>query len=349
MVPAIGFSSIDASYNNSTVQNALLNYRMHLFTSGLLKGMNVESPYNGTIYSNQDFIDLTTTGCNVVRVPIHLTKNVSGTFYDWPETLVQYIETVLVKGDQLGFRVIVVMQTMPTVNDWWSSVPLQNSIISTWVALANRFKGYSALQAYDIMNEPNDTVYTAAVKTAWATFAQAIATPLRAADPNTPIMVEPAWYALADSFWQHPNISVTGLVWSMHFYVPRDLIFQGINGYSYPRSYNRIVDMQTMYDNMLETRNFAALYNVPIFVGEFSCVRYAPNGDANLVITDMINFFEAQTWGYTYLAWRPSWEGWDPEIPYTYAQGAATAANRSTTSSVISTLRTKMKLAPRVI
>lgn len=330
-------------------QTKTLDQKMQLFINGELKGFALDSPYNGINYSDQDWIDLAATGANVVRCPIVMTKNIGGTYYDFPESTVVSTELALKMGEKLGFRVIVVLVTIPqgTDSDFWDNANLKADIISKWIQIANRLKDYSALQAYDILNEPARLTYVEADKTQWAAIAQTIVTPLRAEDPHTPIMIEPCWWALADSFWQHPPVTVSGLVWSMHMYERREIVFQGILGYPTPVTYQQS-DKDFMYSNMLETRKFAALYNVPIFVGEFSCMRWAPNDSATTVLTDLIKMFDDEKWGYTYHVWR-SYEGFDSEIPYSVAQGAGNSSHRSSSSSLITMLRTNMRKAPRVV
>jgi hypothetical protein len=58
---------------------------------------------------------------------------------------------------------------------------------------------------------------------------------------------------------------------------------------------------------------FQQRYKVPIYVGEFSCVRWAPDGSAARYVADCLAIFKKYGWSWTYLAFR-SWPGWDAEI-----------------------------------
>lgn len=313
-----------------------LQDKMNLFWNGELKGFAVSSyPSGGSGYIEKDFSDLRDTGANVVRVPLTMTKNVGGTFYDFPETDVQYVEKVLNWGIKYKFKVIVVLVPLPAgqAYEFWDNSALRADISTKWVAISNRIKNNSALIAYDIINEPVAVEYTLARKNEWFTHSQAIASAIRAEDPNTPIIVEPTWWALPGSFWQTSAISLTGLVSSFHMYEPQTITHQGINGYpggvAYPGgAYNKA----QLYIEMVEARKFSAQFNVPMFVGEFSCIRWTPGNGSEDYHKDVISLFEDAKWGWTYHAWR-DYEGWDLEIPTNIAQGSGTPATRTNTSS----------------
>ena len=51
-----------------------------------------------------------------------------------------------------------------------------------------------------------------------------------------------------------------------------------------------------------------------MFVGEFSCVRWAPGGSCPRYLADAISLFEADGWGWAYHCWR-CYQGWDAEVP----------------------------------
>ena len=57
-------------------------------------------------------------------------------------------------------------------------------------------------------------------------------------------------------------------------------------------------------------REFQLAYNVHIYVGEFSAIRWAP-GAADY-LRDCIELFEEYDWDWTYHAYR-EWDGWSVE------------------------------------
>ena len=299
---------------------SILQQRMQPFHDGTLRGFALaELPANGReVYSESDFEDLAATGANVVRVPILLKKCKGCERYELPDGDIRYAERVLLRGERLGFRVVVVLLATPWGNesDYWNSDSLKADIVKQWGQVALRLKGYAALQAYDLINEP---VVPGASRESgllqWHALASRIARELRAADPDTPLMLEPVPWALPGSFWQAQPLAMAGVVYSFHLYAPHEFTHQGLPGYAEPRAYPGAGwDKARLAQEMLEARKFAHAHQVPMFVGEFSCVRWAPEGSCPRYLVDALSLFETQGWGWAYHCWR-CYQGWDAELP----------------------------------
>jgi hypothetical protein len=56
--------------------------------------------------------------------------------------------------------------------------------------------------------------------------------------------------------------------------------------------------------------DFQHRYNVPIYVGEFGCIRWAPHRLE--YISEVLAVLQAQGWGWSYHAWG-EWDGWDAQ------------------------------------
>ncbi len=54
------------------------------------------------------------------------------------------------------------------------------------------------------------------------------------------------------------------------------------------------------------------MYNVHIYIGEFSAIRWAPDNSAYRYLKDVIDIFEAHDWDWSYHAFR-EWDGWSVE------------------------------------
>lgn len=57
---------------------------------------------------------------------------------------------------------------------------------------------------------------------------------------------------------------------------------------------------------------FQQTYNVPIYIGEFSAIRWAPDQSAYRYLKDAIELFEEYGWDWSYHAYR-EWSGWSVE------------------------------------
>ena len=220
-----------------TVPLTSLEERMQLFRDGTLRGFALaELPdVGGEVYSEADFKDLAATGANVVRVSIQLHKCKGCQRYDMPEDGIRYVERVLARGERYGFRVVVTLLATPWGNqsDYWESENLKADIVANWGQVARRLKGFAALQAYDLINEPvvPEVLFARTPQPQWSALAGAIAAEIRAADPNTPLMVEPAPWGLPSSFKEAMPIGMAGVVYSFHLYAPHEFTHQGLPGY----------------------------------------------------------------------------------------------------------------------
>jgi sugar phosphate isomerase/epimerase len=298
-----------------------LEQRMQLFRDGALRGFALaELPDDGRdTYTETDFKDLAATGANVVRVAIQLRKCKGCERYDMPEADLRYVERIMARGERYGFRVVVTLLATPWGNqsDYWDSDSLKADIVEKWGQVARRLRRFAALQAYDLINEPvvPGALHLRSPHAQWQDLAVAIARELRAADPDTPLMVEPVPWGLPSSFASAMPLGGPGLVYSFHFYAPHEFTHQGLPGYAAPLMYpGNGWDKPRLAEVMNEARRFAAKHSVPMFVGEFSCVRWAPAGSCRRYLADAISLFEAEGWGWAYHCWR-CYQGWDAEVP----------------------------------
>ena len=307
--------------------SATLDERMQLFRDGALRGFALaELPDNGVeVYAETDFQDLVATGANVVRVAIQLRKCKGCDRYDMPDAEIRYAERILTRGERHGFRVVVTLLATPWGNqsDYWDSDSLKADIVEKWGQVAKRLRRFAALQAYDLINEPvvPGALHLRSPQAQWQDLAAAIAREVRAADPDTPLMVEPVPWGLPSSFGSAMPLAVPGLVYSFHFYAPHEFTHQGLPGYAESLPYpGNGWDKSRLADAMDEARRFAAKHKLPMFVGEFSCVRWAPAGSCPRYLADAISLFEAEGWGWAYHCWR-CYQGWDAEVPQDIPKG----------------------------
>jgi hypothetical protein len=57
---------------------------------------------------------------------------------------------------------------------------------------------------------------------------------------------------------------------------------------------------------------FQDRWKVPVYVGEFSVIRWAPEDGVVRWLQDVIDLFEARRWSWSYHAFR-EWHGWSLE------------------------------------
>ena len=59
-------------------------------------------------------------------------------------------------------------------------------------------------------------------------------------------------------------------------------------------------------------KNYQEKYRVPIYIGEFSSIRWAPNNSTFNYLRDCIELFEEYNWDWNFHAFR-EWDGWSVE------------------------------------
>jgi hypothetical protein len=113
-------------------------------------------------------------------------------------------------------------------------------------------------------------------------------------------------------------INVPNVVYSVHMYLPHQFTHQGVfESIKKPYVYPGEIEGQRWDKARLEAAlrpvvDFQAAYGVHVYVGEFSAIRWAPEGSACRYIRDLIDIFEARGWDWTYHAFR-EWQGWSAE------------------------------------
>ena len=119
----------------------------------------------------------------------------------------------------------------------------------------------------------------------------------------------------------------SNLVYSFHFYEPYNLTHQGLYNnrevITYP---NAGWDKSRLSKTLEPARVFSAKYKVPVLVGEFSIVRWAPGNSVQNYLHDAIDLFEKEGWPWIYHSFRES-PAWDAEMPSAAERDPANRSN----------------------
>ena len=242
--------------------------------------------------------------------------------YDrWLDRTIAQVDQQLPLCEKLGIHVVIDLHTPPgfgTRDQWeiFSDPKYQRKFLAVWDKLVRHFKDQPAVWGYDIVNEPVEGKVAPGLLD-WRALAETTAKQIRALDPKKAIIIEPGpfggWGNL--DFWE--PIDVPGIVYSVHMYEPLFFTHQGVldgfpRGPVYPGKIDGVEwNRDTIRKKLDEVRQWQLDYNVPIYVGEFSAIRWA-NGSADY-IRDCISVFDEFGWDWSYHAFR-EWQGWNVEI-----------------------------------
>jgi hypothetical protein len=210
----------------------------------------------------------------------------------------------------------------------------QEEFIRTWETIATHFKDNETVVMYDLMNEP----YTGNALTMPGLLKMPdlflkTAQMIRAMGDDTEIVYEPSEEFTLDVI---EPFDVPGIVYSVHAYAPYDLTHQGMSldvliNTKYPgASMGQYWDSRTLRRYYSDVKRFSDNHHVRILVGEFGCVRWAPDNSAYNYMKDCIEFFEEEGWDWVNFSLQPTpchansgATGWSPEYDTVYKSQCA--------------------------
>ena len=277
-------------------------------------------------------------GANVVRIqiwPARYATSWNKKFWEaWPSFL-DKLEKQIKQAKQAGLKVVVDLQQPPFQNvenfeqaEFWNRQDLEETFCKVWTDISTRLIPYKdVIWGYDILNEPLDRSQLPAVTRQWKPLAIKIVQAIRKVDPNTWIIFEPGPGSLFSGFKGLSPLPDLHIIYSAHFYYPQDAFtHQGVNvkgitlneakkliNTTYPSEIKgELWNKDRLAQELKYVDEFRSRWKVPVYVGEFSVVRWAPKDGAVRWLQDAIDLFEVRGWSWSYHAFR-EWHGWSLE------------------------------------
>ncbi len=260
-------------------------------------------------------------GANVVRLQIHPVadaKRFQKPLWDaWSMTLDTTVAHVR-DAVAAGLWVVVDLHEAPIADvaqdhsAFWSRGDLASNFCRAWTDLVRRLEPYRAhIWGYDLYNEPLDRDELPGTPRQWSPLAEQIAHTIRTMDAVTWLVVESGPGYGFGGFKTMTPITDRRTVYEAHIYDPLHFVQQGLPGNAPAGSvhYPGVVDGTLWNAARIEQSvapgvAFQARYHVPIFIGEFSVVRWAPHDDALRWLTDVLDIMERHQWSWAYHAFR---------------------------------------------
>jgi len=280
-------------------------------------------------FREEDFAELARWKVNLVRWQLTRNWGAANTDRDLPEYdrwldgRLDELALALASAQRHGIRLVVDLHSPPggRLPDGTMAMtlekPYQDHFVLCWQRIATRFKGHPAIWAFDLINEPTQNRPSPAGVADWLGVQVQAARAVRAIDPDTAISITVDGWGGPDGFtWMTP-VDVPRVIYQVHMYMPHVYTHQGVNSampdplLAYPGAIGgRLVDRVALRAMLAPVREFQRAYNVHIYVGEFSAIRWAPGADRYLA--DCIDLFEEYGWDWSYHAFR-EWPGWSLE------------------------------------
>lgn len=289
-------------------------------------------------------------GANVARVFFPLRRCHDCKQFGRSENDAQAMRRLLDRAVTVGMRLVVVGSFDGTSEaTFWTDPELRASFVENWAWFATTFGGHPGLAGMDLLNEPNPPWPSgdiAVAQRAWHPLAQAAINAIRGTGTGLPIVFEPVAGGNAIGLRGLKPFADSQVVYSVHFYTPHDITHQGVApqwarvipypaGLEWGVGHVNPARLETELRPLIE---FQTRHDRPIYVGEFSCVRWAPGDSARRWITDALELFTKHSWSWTYHEFR-GWPGWDAEIDSNDPDATA----RSIDAPVMKALRLAMR------
>jgi endoglucanase len=254
--------------------------------------------------------------------------------YDrWLEGKLALLDAALPQCRKSGMYVVVDLHSKPgggpdSGKSLFNSKECQDRFIQNWRKMALRYRDSDVVWGYDLANEPNEQAVDVELMD-WQALAEAAAKAIREVDTRHAIIVEPAAGGNPNGLVGFRPIDVPNVVYSVHMYLPHSFTHQGVRGqwskqYTYPGEIGgKHWDKARLEQALKPAIDFQKTFNVHMYIGEFSAIRWAPDNSAHRYLRDCIDIFEAHGWDWTYHAYR-EWTGWSVEHSNDREQGKPT-------------------------
>jgi cellulase (glycosyl hydrolase family 5) len=306
---------------------------------------------SGTIDSTT-FRDMRAWGATVVRLQVRPVGP------GWVDT----VEAEVRAAGAAGLQAVVDMHSAPVpgvkgdASALWDGPQLEPALIHAWTDLARRLKPYgSMVWGYDLLNEPLDRAQLPQAPRQWRSLAIKVIAAIRAIDPNVWIIYEPGPGSLANGFDGLTPLPDSRVIYSLHIYEPDAFTMQGFAAAEsgrrggatvvhYPgRVRFRLWNRARLEEVVAPAVAFQRRWHVPIYIGEFSVVRWAPEPDAAQWLGDVIAICASHGWSWTYHAFREH-NAWSLEDDDSYwARGDAEPRPAATVSPRAAVVRAALQ------
>lgn len=300
---------------------------------------------------------LAATGARLIRVALRFTRCAGCQVFAPTADEWKALPAVLARARQRRLLVVLVavFGTDDRASGLWESPLLQDSFVAQWAAIATRVGQDTALAGFDLLNEPHPGGSIAQAQDKWRRLALRAVAAIRSLGSTVHIVFEPVAGGNTVGLQGFEPLPDANVVYSTHFYTPHDITHQHVSAHwthsiPYPAgpewglgAWDRElgvgrIDRDRLVKELRVARDFQQRHRVPMYVGEFSCVRWAPGNSALRYVSDCLSIFQEFGWSWTYHSFR-EWPGWDAEIASTSRE----ARTRSATAPVMQALKAALQ------
>lgn len=216
------------------------------FTKGVNFSLWLQAPSADLIDTNffteQDFKNVKSLGCDVIRLPIHF-ENLSNGAPDY--TIYEKVFSILDNAVQWAtkYEIYLVLDNHSWSNDEPTPKDIEYRLLQYWPQIAQRYKDSSKYVVYELLNEPHGID-----NKKWGKTQQNVINAIRTIDNTHTIVVGGADFNSYNSMISLPNFSDGNIIYTFHYYDPMTFTHQGAE---WIKDLARIKDIPFPYSKML--------------------------------------------------------------------------------------------------
>ena len=193
------------------------------------RGVNLTSWFQGdnagqiqfTKFTRQDFTNIKSLGCDVIRLPINLHFMTDGEpDYILDPVFISFLDSAVTWAEDLEIHLLIDNHTFnPAVN---TDPEVESALIKVWTQMAGHYLNRSDYIYYEILNEPHGIS-----DQLWGTIQQNVIDAIREVDTGHTIIVGPAGWNSYNNLDNMPEYEDDNLIYTFHFYDPFLFTHQG--------------------------------------------------------------------------------------------------------------------------
>ncbi|HOV76530.1 MAG TPA: glycoside hydrolase family 5 protein [Sedimentisphaerales bacterium] len=173
-------------------------------------------------FTKQDFLDIQSLGCDVIRLPINLHFMTGGApDYRLDPLFLQFLDQVVDWCQELDLHLILDNHTFDVTTG--TDVNVDQVLVPIWTQMAEHYKNSPAHLYYEVLNEPHGIP-----DARWGQIQYRVIMAIHAVDPVHPIIVTGAGWGSYNNLNSIPSYPRDyNLIYSFHFYDPFLFTHQG--------------------------------------------------------------------------------------------------------------------------
>lgn len=286
------------------------------FAQERLRGMNVHHSISAA-----DIEVLASWNVNLVRMQFAWHGVVdtasSAEYLALLEAGLSHFDTLLPVFQANGIKVVIDIHTPPGGFAREGKLPQfrlfaqqgpKNTLIETWRRISSRYSNNSTIYAYELLSEP--ATGTQKNNPDWPVFAKQLIDTVLENDTSHPFIIGPDYghYPKLQKFGKEMErlmgtaVYRSQIIHSVHPYIPPTYVKQGLSTRKKVKYPTKRFNRRYLQRQLKKVSKAQRKLKVPIFVGEFSVVRSAPN--AARYLNELLGIFEKKKWNWTYHIFR---------------------------------------------